>query len=202
MNVLPQQNSLLDGLASVLGLLLTIYMWMIIIRAVISWVNPNPYNQVVRFLDRLTEPALRHVRRILPFSYGGLDFSPIILILIIIFANDFVVTSLRALGHGQSAAVVLPLFLVSFIRMMQGILFAYMIVVIARAVISWISPDPYNMIVRFIYGLTEPVLYRLRSTLPLVFGGLDLSPIALLAVIYFLNIGLSYLQALVIGAFG
>ncbi|MBU2551750.1 MAG: YggT family protein [Proteobacteria bacterium] len=86
--------------------------------------------------------------------------------------------------------------------MMQGILFAYMIVVIARAVISWISPDPYNMIVRFIYGLTEPVLYRLRSTLPLVFGGLDLSPIALLAVIYFLNIGLSYLQALVIGAFG
>lgn len=200
--MLPQQNSLLDGLASVLGLLLTIYMWMIIIRAVISWVNPNPYNQVVRFLDRLTEPALRHVRRILPFSYGGLDFSPIILILIIIFANDFVVTSLRALGHGQSAAVVLPLFLVSFIRMMQGILFAYMIVVIARAVISWISPDPYNMIVRFIYGLTEPVLYRLRSTLPLVFGGLDLSPIALLAVIYFLNIGLSYLQALVIGAFG
>ena len=56
----------------------------------------------------------------------------------------------------------------------------YIFIVIARAIISWVNPDPYNPIVRFLYSATEPVLYRMRRTLPLVFGGFDLSPIVLL----------------------
>lgn len=182
------ENNLLNILASLLSYGLTLYMWLVIVRAVISWVNPNPYNPVVRFLAKVTDPALYHVRRILPVSYGGIDFSPIILILLIIFFNDFAVRSLKAIAMGLPSSVVLPLFVISVIRLVQGVLFAFMIVIIARAVISWISPDPYNPIVRFIYGVTEPLLFRLRRMLPLVVGGVDLTPIIVIALIYFINL--------------
>ena len=194
-------NSLLNSLASIIGLLLTIYMWMIIVRAVISWVSPHPQNPIVQFLGRVTDPALYHVRRLLPVSYGGIDFSPIILILIIIFLNDFVVLSLKGLAQGMPTSSILPLFIISVIRLVQGVLFAYMVVVIARAVLSWISPDPYNPIVRFVYGITEPLLYRLRRTLPLVAGGIDLTPILVIVLIYVANSLLDRLMIMVSQAF-
>jgi YggT family protein len=180
-------NSLLGSLATFVGFALTVYMWMIIVRVIITWVNPNPRNQVVHFLARVTDPALYQVRRLLPLSYGRIDFSPIILILLLVFANDFVVTSLKGLAQGMPFSGVLPIFIISLIRMIQGLLFALMILVIARAVLSWISPDPYNMIVQFIYGITEPIMYPLRRSLPLVIGGVDLTPVLLIAGIYFAN---------------
>lgn len=63
----------------------------------------------------------------------------------------------------------------------------YLFVVIARAILSWVSPDPYNPIVRFIHNATEPVLYRVRSKIPYL-GGIDVSPLVVIAVIYFLRI--------------
>ena len=63
----------------------------------------------------------------------------------------------------------------------------YMWIMIARAVISWVSPDPYNPIVRFLYGATEPVLYRVRRVLPLYAGGIDFSPMVVFVVIYILQ---------------
>lgn len=60
----------------------------------------------------------------------------------------------------------------------------YIFIVVARALISWVGPDPYNPIVRFLYQATEPVLDRLRRLLPLQFGGVDLTPVALLLALY------------------
>ena len=60
----------------------------------------------------------------------------------------------------------------------------YIFIVVARALISWVGPDPYNPIVRFLYRATDPVLDRLRRLLPLEFGGIDLTPIALLLALY------------------
>ena len=60
----------------------------------------------------------------------------------------------------------------------------YIFIVVARALISWVGPDPYNPIVRFLYQATDPVLDRLRRLLPLQFGGFDLSPLALLLALY------------------
>jgi YggT family protein len=63
---------------------LDIYTWVIIAAAVISWVTPNPYNPVVRLLRRLTEPVLAPVRQLLPpWKTFGLDFSPLVVILVI-----------------------------------------------------------------------------------------------------------------------
>lgn len=85
--------NLLNALAQVINIALTIYMWLIIVRALISWVNPDPYNPVVRFLYTATEPVLYRIRRVLP-AMGGLDISPILVIFAIIFVKMFVVETL------------------------------------------------------------------------------------------------------------
>lgn len=72
-------------------------------------------------------------------------------------------------------------------QMVQMLLQLYIFLVIARAVISWVGPDPYNPIVRFLYSATEPVLQRIRRVLPLQFSGVDLSPLALLFGLYFIQ---------------
>jgi YggT family protein len=71
--------------------------------------------------------------------------------------------------------------------MLQGLLQLYFWVVIASAVLSWIEPNPYNPIVRFIYSVTEPVLDWVRRRIPVVFGGLDLSPIVVIVAIQFMQ---------------
>lgn len=89
--------NLIDASATVIYYLLNIYMWIIIIRALISWVNPDPYNPIVRFLYQVTEPILYPIRRRLPFM-GGIDLSPIIVLLVIIFLQVFLVKTLNELA--------------------------------------------------------------------------------------------------------
>ncbi len=90
--------NLLNAVAYVVEILLNIYMWIIIARAVISWVNPDPYNPIVRFLYRATEPVLHRVRRVLP-DMGGIDLSPLLVLLAIVFLQKFLVNSLFELVH-------------------------------------------------------------------------------------------------------
>jgi len=92
-------GNLLAALASVIGLVLNLYMWIIIARAVISLVNPDRYNPIVRFLYSITDPVLLAIRRRLPLSFGGMDFSPIVIILAIIFLQKFLVASLHDLAR-------------------------------------------------------------------------------------------------------
>jgi YggT family protein len=89
----------LGALARVLNIVLTLYMWIIIARAVLSWVSPDPYNPIVRFIYSITEPVLSQIRRRLPVSFSGIDFSPIIVLLIIIFLQNFVVNYLLHLSQ-------------------------------------------------------------------------------------------------------
>jgi len=87
-------SNFLIAIARILDIGLSLYMYIIIARAIISWVNPDPYNPIVRFLNSITEPVLLRIRRRLPLFFGGMDFSPIIVILAIIFIQTFVVQSL------------------------------------------------------------------------------------------------------------
>ena len=89
----------LFAIARVLYYLLNFYMWIVIARAVLSWVNPDPYNPIVRFIYNLTEPVLGRIRRLLPLQLGGIDFSPIIVFLAIIFLQQFVVASIDGLAR-------------------------------------------------------------------------------------------------------
>ena len=86
-------GNVLQGLAKVLEMMLTLYMWIIIARALISWVNPDPWNPIVQFLERATEPVLSPIRRRLGWQMG-IDLSPILAILLIVFLQYAVVASL------------------------------------------------------------------------------------------------------------
>ncbi len=88
------------AIAGIVDFLLTAYMWIIIGRAVISWVNADPYNPIVRFLYEVTEPLLGRIRRFLPISMAGVDLSPVILIIVIMFLQSFLVPTLRQLAQG------------------------------------------------------------------------------------------------------
>jgi len=87
------------GIAKVLGVVFNIYMWVIIIRALLSWVNPDPYNPIVQFLTRITEPVLRPLRKLVPTWKLGVDLSPLIAILIIYFLEIAVVDTLARFGN-------------------------------------------------------------------------------------------------------
>jgi YggT family protein len=87
-----------SALAGILDWVLTIYMWLIIARALLSWVNPDPYNPVVRFLFNVTEPVLQALRRRLPLLFGGLDLTPLVVVGVIVFLKWFVVASLQELA--------------------------------------------------------------------------------------------------------
>jgi YggT family protein len=89
---------LFNALATVLDYALIFYMWIIIARAVLSWVSPDPYNPIVRFVHNMTEPVLYPVRTRLPLAFGGIDLSPMLVLLAILFLRSFLVNSLLTLA--------------------------------------------------------------------------------------------------------
>lgn len=91
-------SNLVLAIANLVNLALQAYFWIIIARAVISWVSPDPSNPVVRFLYRVTEPVLRPIRQWLPTYAMGLDLSPMVVLLGIYFLEWFLVASLRDLA--------------------------------------------------------------------------------------------------------
>lgn len=92
-------GNFVTAIAGVLDMVLTLYMWIVIARAILSWVNPDPRNMIVQILYRATEPVLYWVRRRIPVNLGGLDISPIIVLIAIYFLKSFVVRSLMDIGH-------------------------------------------------------------------------------------------------------
>lgn len=88
-------SNLLFGVARVLDAVLNLYFWIVIVSAVLSWVNPDPYNPIVRILRNLTEPVFYRVRKWMPFTYvGGLDLSPMVVLLAIQLCKSVIIQSL------------------------------------------------------------------------------------------------------------
>ena len=91
-------GDLIVSIAKILDILLGMYKWIIIISALISWVNPDPYNPVVRFLYLVTDPVLRPIRRLIGYRLGPIDISPLIVIIAIIFVQSFLIRTLMKIG--------------------------------------------------------------------------------------------------------
>ncbi|MDQ7004699.1 MAG: YggT family protein [Ghiorsea sp.] len=88
---------LLQAISVVLGIALNIIMIVVIARAVLSWVSPDPYNPIVRMINQISEPILFPIRRRVPYM-GGVDWSPIIALMIVYFLDIFLVQTLNRLG--------------------------------------------------------------------------------------------------------
>ena len=88
-------SNFLVAVAKILDVVLTILYWLILIRALLSWVNPDPFNPIVQFLYKTTEPILYPIRKILPLGLRfGIDISPIIAFLAILFLKSFLIGTL------------------------------------------------------------------------------------------------------------
>jgi len=92
-------GNLVLAIATVLDYVLGAYKWILLITVLLSWVNPDPYNPIVRFLHAITEPVLRPIRRLIGFSLGPIDISPIIVFVIIMFAQNFLIRTLIQLAY-------------------------------------------------------------------------------------------------------
>lgn len=90
---------LIVAFARIVDLAFNLYFFIVVARALVSWVNPDPYNPIVRFLHNATDPLLYRIRRILPFQMGAFDFSPIILLLVLSVVQQVVVGFLFSLAN-------------------------------------------------------------------------------------------------------
>ena len=88
-------SNFISAIANILDVLLSIIYWLVLIRALISWVNPDPGNAIVQFLYKTTDPILEPIRRRMPLNFRfGIDISPIIVVLLIMFLKSFLIKSL------------------------------------------------------------------------------------------------------------
>ena len=92
-------SNFMHSVATIVDIVLNLYMWILIARAILSWVNPDPYNPIVKFLYNITEPLMYRVRRILPLQFGGIDLTPMVIIIAIIFLRSFIVPTLHQLAN-------------------------------------------------------------------------------------------------------
>jgi len=91
-------GNFLIALSTILNMLITFYMFVIIINALLSWVNPDPYNWIVHVLHQMTDPVLRPIRKFMPYGVG-IDFSPLVAILALLFLQAFLIQTLFDIGH-------------------------------------------------------------------------------------------------------
>lgn len=92
-------STFIEALAQILHMVINIYIWVVIISALISFVRPDPYNPIVQILYRLTNPVYASIRRFIPTIIGGIDVAPVIVILGLQFIDLFAVKLLFALVH-------------------------------------------------------------------------------------------------------
>ncbi|MBF8274290.1 MAG: hypothetical protein HW380_3395 [Magnetococcales bacterium] len=187
------------SLAVLLDFILSIFTWLILIRVLISWVNPDPYNPIVQFLIQATEPVLGPFRRWIP-TVAGLDLSPIAALLTVQLAQRLIVGLLRG---GMGGGALLGFFgeLLAFAHLLLTL---YMLLLFVRAGFhfhAWYTfrkrrPMGLNLhhpLTRFVFQVTEPAVKPMRSRVPTV-SGLDITPLVAIVLVLF---ALSLLQQLV-----
>jgi YggT family protein len=162
-----------------------VYIWVIIIRALISWVNPNPFNPVVKFLRDITDPVLVPARRLFPVG-GMLDLSPIIVIVILLFLRILIVQVLLYISRAPElidVLIVLGIVVYAIFIMLDMIINVIIFILVVRAILSWVSPDPRNPIVLSIYAISEPILRPVKQIIPPM-GAIDLTPLLVILILF------------------
>ena len=87
------------AIAQVIDLAFSVYIFIVIARALVSWVSPDPYNPIVRFLHSATDPVLSRIQRLVPLQFGGIDFSPVVLLIALAFVERIVKALLIYLAY-------------------------------------------------------------------------------------------------------
>lgn len=196
-------NSILPTLGQVILYGSVVYIWLIIIRVALTWINPNPYSPLMRCLAWAVDPVLARARRLLPLTLGGLDFSPVLAIIVVRFVGAVLGRWLWGVGLGAAPA---PLFFTlaagELLTLLDSLVWLVIILMFVRLLMSLARPSPYNVIVQVVFSLTEPLLAPLRRAFPPGPGGLDWRPLVFLLILLLLRfVVLGSLEAALRGAY-
>jgi uncharacterized protein YggT (Ycf19 family) len=181
------QSSLILNLGKILTFFITCYTVLIVIRLILSWFQPDPNAPAMRLLRRLTDPALDLTRRMVRLRLGGLDFSPIILLVFLAFLGHLTNYGSRYLAAGGPAVGLVGVILLGVLMIIKMLVWFFFLMMAARVVISLANPSPYNPLVMAIMGLTEPMLAPLRSYLPAGPGGIDLRAVIVAVILLIIH---------------
>lgn len=155
---------------------LGIYILIVMLRFLLQLVHADFYNPLSQMLVKATQPALKHLRRLIP-GYGGIDLSALVLALCVQFLEQW----LKFLILGLDANVV-GLLMLSAVLLLQLVIYIFMFSIFVLVLLSWIQPKSYNPIFGLLNSLSAPVMRPARRLVPPL-GGLDLSPIVVFLVL-------------------
>jgi YggT family protein len=156
-----------------------LYILAVMLRFLLQWVRADFFNEFSQFLVRITQPVLRPMRRFIP-GIAGIDVSSLVLAVIL----QALLLTLLSLINGRvpdpvAIAVITP------IELVQLVFYIYIGAVLIQAVLSWVNPYQHHPLQTVLYSLTEPIIRPIRQVLPPI-GGLDLSPMAAIVILYVL----------------
>ncbi len=174
-----------------IGVLFNFYILLVMLRFLLQAVRADFYNPMSQFVVRLTTPALRPLRRIIP-GIGGVDVAALVLLLALQLLELVLIHSI--VGETLNPWILLVLALGELV---STALMIFIVAIIIQAVLSWIQSASYNPFTVVLYQLTTPVLRPFRSLLPPV-SGIDLSPMVALLVLYLLRMAVPYVQAMLL----
>jgi YggT family protein len=167
------------ALVYLIGTITDLYVTTILLRLLLQWVRADFYNPLSQFLVKVTNPVLVPARRIIP-SIGKLDTASVVVMLLLEFLQLVIISQLSQAGYG------LPfLLLFAAQKLLVALLLTYLVLIIARVIVSWVAAQSRHPLIPLLYQLTEPVLKPLNKLVPPI-GGVDLSPLFALIAIRFL----------------
>jgi len=156
----------------------SLYLFALMLRFLLQWVEADFYNPISQFLVKLTHPPLRYLRRFIP-SVRRIDSASLVLMLAVQILSDYLVFTLQQIS--ASPASLLLVALGQLLELLYNILF-YSILI--SVVLSWVAPRGYNPAMKLLYDLTDPLLAFFRRYLPPM-GGIDISPLLALVALQF-----------------
>lgn len=176
-----------DPFVFLIDTVFTIYIFLVLLRFLMQWLGADFFNPVAQFIVKVTKPLLNPLRKILPAG-GHIDSAS----LIALFVLQALFGYLMALLQGGQVSFG-PLAIWTTGQLVELVLKTFIVLIIVRAILSWINPGPHNAAVALMYDLTDPLLNFGRRMIPPI-SGIDLSPMIII-------IGLEFLRRLLIPLF-
>jgi YggT family protein len=145
-------------------------------------------------LSKIADPALNLGRRAFPLRLGGMDFSPIVLIIVLTLLSNVISQSLQLFAHNEPLSKLGPFLALQLLNLIQSLIFILGIIMVVRLIFSLANPSYYNPLVMFVYGLTEPLLAPLRRWFPQGPKGLDIKAMVFVIGLIILYIVINQLK--------
>ncbi|WP_196138669.1 YggT family protein [Aliikangiella sp. G2MR2-5] len=179
----------MNPFAELTEMLISLYVSVILLRFFLQYFRADYYNPMSQFVVKITDPLVKPARRIVP-GYAGIDFSTLLVAWLVMLLKLIIIIAIQ---HGTLSGIgVIPLLLVSIIKVFEAAIGLYIFLIFVRVILSWVAPaGGYNPVFAVIGQLTEPLMSKVRGMLPPM-GGFDLSPMLLLIGLYFLRSAIAY----------